>query len=123
MTPRRQVLRAISEIEKTPPEEQVWILIYLKTGQKPPADETIFERDTRIRRYRLRWHADLSERAAAAAIASEGARYRAGSWRHHQHLASMPAEIRGARVGDLFDILKWGDIPAAGMIRRILQAG
>lgn len=123
MTPRRQVHRAISEIEKVAPEERPWIWIYLMSGQKPPIDELKFERDTRIRRYRAKWHPDKSERAAAAIIAREANHYRAGAWREHQHLASKPSEMHGTARGDLFEIMKFGDVPAAAMIKTILRGG
>jgi hypothetical protein len=120
MTPRRSALRAIDAIEKVPPSELAWVWVYLLTKQRPPADELVFERDQAIRRYRERWHAGTSQRAAVAAIARAAAVYRAGQWRRHQHLASAPAELRGTARADLFEIFKLGDVPDVEMLRKIL---
>lgn len=120
MTNRRRAIWLIKEIWKLPPEEQFWVLQSFWSGCVPPADENKHERDVRIRRYRKRWHSDLSELAAADAIAKDADRYRAAAWRRDQHMTSMPAHIRGTKNGDLFEILKWDDIPEAAMIKKIL---
>ncbi|MFK4538012.1 hypothetical protein ABIA00_006195 [Bradyrhizobium ottawaense] len=121
ITPRRLVLRAINAIAKVPPEELHWIPIYLRTGQKPPADETKFECAVLIRKYRARWHSKLSERSASDTIAAEGARYRAGLWRSHQHLGSTPMRYRGTKTGDLFAIFKLGGIKSAAYVKTVLR--
>ncbi len=123
MTARRKVLRLIQEASTLPADERTWLLVYLISGQRPPADELRYERDIRIRRYRVRWYPELSERAAASAIARDAARYRQGQWRAHQHLASVPASIRGRRQADLLQIAKFGEVPAAAMIKTILRGG
>jgi hypothetical protein len=122
-TPRRRAIWLIRQIAKLPAAERFWVLQSFFTGCVPPADENKFERDVRIRRYRKRWHADLSELAAVAAIAREADRYRAAGWRRDQHLTSKPAHLRGTANGDLFDILKWDDIPGASAIKTILRSG
>lgn len=121
MTPRRLALRAIDAMSKVPAGETQWLWIFLMTGQRPPADELVFERDQAIRRYRKSWHAGASQRAAAAAIAREAAVYRAGEWRHHQHRTSVPADIRGTARADMFGIFKLGEVPDVEMLRAILR--
>lgn len=122
-TPRRRAIGLIRQIAKLPLEERFWVFLWFIGGCVPPVDENKFERDVRIRRYRKRWHASLSELAAADAIAKEADRYRAAGWRHDQHRTSMPANLRGTANGDLFDILKWDDIPGASAIKTILRNG
>ncbi|MET4041756.1 hypothetical protein ABIC03_003447 [Bradyrhizobium sp. RT6a] len=121
ITGRRLALRAINAIEKVPPEEMQWVLIYLTSGLKPPPDETKFDCAVLIRKYRARWHSRLSERSASDMIAAEGARYRAGLWRVHQHLGSTPQRYRGTKTGDLFAIFKLGGVKSAAYVKTVLR--
>jgi hypothetical protein len=122
VTPRRRALQAIGAIAKVPASEVAWIWVFMLTGQRPPADEMRFDRDVRIRDYRQKWHPELSERAAAKAIAREASIYRAGQWRAHEHAEGTPPEIKGTRSADLFAIFHdCGLIKSAAMVRGALR--
>jgi hypothetical protein len=115
---RRRVHRIIREIGKLPPDEKVWILIYLLSGQKPPISEATFDRDQLIKNYLLARYADLQPDTAARAIASDLARYAASAWRTDQFRRTSADD----RNRDLFEILKAGKLVGFETIRKIPQA-